>query len=730
VNHKHSNTTMTIQSDTDKRKKKACCPPSEPEPSGCCELICFERPHYFCGHLLTDTDLALEQRYVVEKSKLYHRTLHGHGVVCGLRLTCDHSCSGGIMVGEGYAIDDCGNDLVVCEQVPFDLIGTLRKKGCLIETPTPDPCKPKEEQPECTVRQCFYITICYQEEEADFTTPFAAGCRPKITECEHTRIREGFRFDVVSELPKQVDWSVDLERRLEHCRRLFKEGPFASALSAGKPTLQAAVGGSADPLRHKELWELFCRLSGLLLLYLKKCPDKYNCTIEDDIREIPFPRDPSPTYPQSRRADRDESPEPTGHYEQEQQHAETQGRYTATADTSSDYGKQVKAAFCRLLGLANQHVQACLKGEMLLPCPEPCQVSCVVLGTVEVEHGKVVQVCNTPRSFVSALGSLYKGLIGSVLSTRPIEKNRTGQYSADVVTHADEQACCPEVLFNCQQFVDYLANPHAVYDTSFAFLRLIAALDRSFKYGFDFTRTDPVPPSFFEGWSVDVALKLAAEKKVPMTVVPQPPEPTIPEPQEVLQSYVLRPAQPLIAFQSGGQIVSVQPDLRRSVPLDPDERKALETGIKSAQESAAAIQKELAEKEHEIQDVKAQLDEVAKKAEATTTTVNTGLDEVKTRVQAADIQAAEVKRQIETVSTTSAAERAVMEAKLTEVSAAANANLLKAQSDFETRLKVVTEAYDKQIAELRGLLTTRSRRPRKPAGGTPTPPANPAPGNQ
>ena len=683
MNHTHSNTTTIIHPDTEK-KKKGCCPPVGPEPSGCCELVCFERPHYFCGHLLTDTDLALEQRYVVEKNKLYNRTLHGYGVVCGLRLTCDHSCSGGIMVGDGYAIDDCGNDLVVCEPARFDVIGTLRKKGCLIETPTPDPCKPKEEQPDCKVRQCFYVTICYQEEEADFTTPFVAGCRPKVTECEHTRIREGFRFDVVSELPKQVDWRIDLERRLEHCRRLFKEGPFATALSEGKSTLQAAVNGSAQATAHKDYWELFCKLRGLLLLYLKKCPDEYNCTIDDDIRDIPFPQDPTPTYQPTYHTRTDEYRKGTDRYEQEQ--PQETSRYIAAPPATDDYSKQVKYAFYRLLELANQHVQACIKGEMLLLCPEPCQISCVVLGTVEVEHGKVVQVCNTPRSFVSALSSLYKGLVGSVLSSRPLEMFRAGQSSAGVATHGDEH-CCPEFLFDCEKFVRELANPNAVYDASFALPRLITALHRSVKHAFDFTRTDAVAPRLFEGLTIGEANRIAAETKVPpLTIEQRPPEPAIPEFLDVIQSYVLRPAQPLIAFQSGGRIVSVQPDLRRSVPLDPDERKALETGIKGVQESAAAIQKELAEKEHGIQDVKARLDEIAKKAEATTTTVNTGLDEVKT-------------------------------------------NLLKAQSDFETRLKVVTEAYDKQIAELRGLLKTRSRRPRKPAGGTPTPPANPAPGN-
>ena len=90
-----------------------------------CRLMTFERPNYFCGHLLTDTDLTLQQRYFREKTRLYHRTLHGHGVVCGLRLTCDHDCSGKVLVSSGYAIDNCGNDLIVAEKTPVDVVKPL-----------------------------------------------------------------------------------------------------------------------------------------------------------------------------------------------------------------------------------------------------------------------------------------------------------------------------------------------------------------------------------------------------------------------------------------------------------------------------------------------------------------------------------------------------------------------------------------------------------------------------
>ena len=83
------------------------------------------------------------------------------GVVCGLRLTCDPNRAGGILVGRGYAIDDCGNDLVLPERQPLDVVSVLMQKNLIVTEPTPDPCRPKHAESEYNLRQCFYITICY-----------------------------------------------------------------------------------------------------------------------------------------------------------------------------------------------------------------------------------------------------------------------------------------------------------------------------------------------------------------------------------------------------------------------------------------------------------------------------------------------------------------------------------------------------------------------------------------
>ncbi len=70
----------------------------------------LSRPHYFSGKLLTVEDLTQEQTYVIEKLKRQNRSLHGFGVVFGLRVTTD---AGRIKISSGMALDCAGNEIVI-----------------------------------------------------------------------------------------------------------------------------------------------------------------------------------------------------------------------------------------------------------------------------------------------------------------------------------------------------------------------------------------------------------------------------------------------------------------------------------------------------------------------------------------------------------------------------------------------------------------------------------------
>lgn len=73
----------------------------------------LKRPHFFNGRLLSAEDFALEQQYHREKSKLHNRSLHGFGIVSGLKVTVS---AGQIVVEPGLALDCAGNELVVSER--------------------------------------------------------------------------------------------------------------------------------------------------------------------------------------------------------------------------------------------------------------------------------------------------------------------------------------------------------------------------------------------------------------------------------------------------------------------------------------------------------------------------------------------------------------------------------------------------------------------------------------
>jgi len=103
---------------------------ASPAQTCCCseELECFEKPHFFCGQLLTDVDLEASMNYVAAKNRLHNRYLFGAGVVCGLAVRCDPCDRGSVIVESGYALDCSGNDIVVCSSAPFDVKAFLDRR--------------------------------------------------------------------------------------------------------------------------------------------------------------------------------------------------------------------------------------------------------------------------------------------------------------------------------------------------------------------------------------------------------------------------------------------------------------------------------------------------------------------------------------------------------------------------------------------------------------------------
>lgn len=79
-----------------------------------------ERSRFVSGELLTPEDFEREQQYVREKLRRHNRTLHGFGIVTGLRVKTD---SGQIVVEPGLALDCEGNEILI--ETPQNISLTL-----------------------------------------------------------------------------------------------------------------------------------------------------------------------------------------------------------------------------------------------------------------------------------------------------------------------------------------------------------------------------------------------------------------------------------------------------------------------------------------------------------------------------------------------------------------------------------------------------------------------------
>ena len=163
----------------------AAAPPA-PEPCRCpvCTgLRCLDRPNFFTGQLLTEAELNGEQAYVLAKNRLHNRYLHGWGVVCGLQVECNE-CAGWLTVRSGYAIDPCGNDVIVCDDQAFDLCGAIERCRAAQQRP-PGDCDPlvPPNDPACDeAEQNWCVTLEYVETPARplstlrYRDPSTCGC--------------------------------------------------------------------------------------------------------------------------------------------------------------------------------------------------------------------------------------------------------------------------------------------------------------------------------------------------------------------------------------------------------------------------------------------------------------------------------------------------------------------------------------------------------------------------
>lgn len=155
------------------------------------------RTRFYDGMLLTQTHLEREQQYWMMKRKLTNRAL-GTGVVWGLRLEWD-AARHKFQLAPGYAIDCCGNDLVVecpqeiTEQNLLDKHDPLLQellsgqKGNGLNCPKPETDEPVK----------LGLILKYTECAGDPLPVYEDDCTSNVTHCEYSSVRESVQLCLV-----------------------------------------------------------------------------------------------------------------------------------------------------------------------------------------------------------------------------------------------------------------------------------------------------------------------------------------------------------------------------------------------------------------------------------------------------------------------------------------------------------------------------------------------------
>jgi hypothetical protein len=356
----------------------ACCC------AACTGLQCLDRTRFFAGQLLSEADLNNEQSYWLAKNRLHNRYLNGWGVVCGMQVVCGE-CDGWVTVQSGYAIDPCGNDIIVCAPQNFNVLQAIQA-CCAPAQQQAANCSPLRYNPSPTCKdstQEWCITIQYQEQASRLVTPLSnsgsqtastcncgtngngsstsssssstgGSCKSSSTAmttsatvpagaCEATRIVEGFQLGVVPGAEVAAALEAGNPNSLKSQVELCTLG--LAALLEQAPDLSQTTNAQSAYLSA-------CNYLALVTKVLTNATNITLCAILDDLAFIQVPA------------------------------GKEVGYYTG-----------VIASIKKLLVQAYRN---CICYTLIPPCPpQPCD-NRIVLACLTIQNGEIIQICHFP----------------------------------------------------------------------------------------------------------------------------------------------------------------------------------------------------------------------------------------------------------------------------------------------------------------------------------------------
>lgn len=352
----------------------------------CGRLECLCRPRFFAGQLLTEEDLNRLDHYLRAKNRLHNRYLHGWGTVCGLEVLC-HTCPEWVKVSAGYALDPCGEDIILCADEELNLCRMIQE--CRQRDVKKHPCDPprrRDTSDGCEgLTETWLLSIEYDEKQTRGVTSLRGasakpccdpcscdaqdqcGCRcegssngnngakkttgrfrPQPTQCEPTVVCETYKFGVcrLPEFPKDDD-DDDMGPLVDRILNCWQE--ILNFLDADLLEDNWATAGAAnDPL---------CRAKMALERFMTQHPTTF-CDWDERLALITCP-DPN----------------------------------------SQGYEEAVAEARIHFIIIVLEYLVHCFCSAWLPQCPDVVCDARVPLATVTVTTGKcrVVRICNLTR---------------------------------------------------------------------------------------------------------------------------------------------------------------------------------------------------------------------------------------------------------------------------------------------------------------------------------------------
>lgn len=377
----------------------------------CTLLDCLQRPRFFAGQLISETDLNSQVDYMLAKQRLHNRYLHGVGTVCGLEVVCNN-CDGYVTIMPGYAISPCGDDIIVCQQQAFDVLGAINaccnarksKTNC-------DPYRPAADPGCAGLEQRWCITIKYLETPTQAVTPLrnppaatcgcgctktntngntkasACGCgtttavQNAVTkvQCEPTRVLESYQLGVISD-PGTCDspatlFGNTLFANLSSCiSQVTNLMSQFSAASLGIISTAAASGLPTSQVSNASAYAACCQLRKSILALLNTSAGITDCA---NVAAFQAAVCPPPNAGQAGGSD-------------------------------PQYLQGIQDNILLSLQALFTVLRECICHNVLPPCPSDPTDDRLVLACVTVKDGKIIDICNLGcRQFAGGFPSFF-----------------------------------------------------------------------------------------------------------------------------------------------------------------------------------------------------------------------------------------------------------------------------------------------------------------------------------